>query len=856
MSDFVTLTIDGIEVTVPQDTLVVDAAKRIGKDIPVFCYHPKMDPVGMCRMCLVDVGMPVRDRASGEAVLDEDGNPEIRFAPVLQTGCTVQVAPGMVVQTDTDKVANARGDIIEFLLTSHPLDCPICDKGGECPLQNLTIRHGKDTSRFNFDDKLSGAKNVHLGELIFLDRERCIQCARCTRFQSEIVDEPVIAFHNRGRHLEIVTMSDPGFDSYWSGNTTDICPVGALTTADFRFGARPWEMTPVASICSHCPVGCNITLSTRREAKSMGQKVIKRIMPRQNERVNEIWICDKGRFVHHFADSPERLAKPLVRKNGELVEATWQEALDLVAGRLQLAKGAVGGLASDRLSNEDQYLFQKLFKRGLDSNNIDLANKRVGGSDITAQVGIAKGSNLKELGSGDAILVVASDMHEEAPVWWLRVKQAAERGASLIVLNLRQTRLDKYATLAYHYKHGQALSTVLKLLSASKVEAGTTGDDPVLAAADLLVTADNLVVFYGCEGLDYSETESLASMLANLLFVKQSDDMDGANHTGRVNNGLIAIWPAANTQGAFDMGVRPDFGPGYVTEDSPGMDAEAILSAAMNGDLKTLYLVGADPIGDGFIEGRGSLEFLVVQELFMTKSAEVADVVLPAQSWAEREGTYTSGERRVQRFYPAIQPLGETRPDWQILAQVGERVGLSRPAFAPSLVFKELAGQVPQYSDMDYRTLAWTEEQWPDVGGEDAYYGGNSYANQSGLGQQWPAAAETRDISAIELPDIPEPDLDHLTLVPVVSLYDAGELINKSEVLSSRIAERVVYLHSEDAKALSINDGDEVPFDYYGVITVARVSVSDLSPPRVALLCGHSKLNRPVVAKLIQEKDG
>lgn len=856
MSDFVTLTIDGIEVAVPQGTLVVDAAKRIGKDIPVFCYHPKMDPVGMCRMCLVDVGMPVRDRASGEAVLDKDGNPEIRFAPVLQTGCTVPVAPGMVVQTNSDKVTAARGDIIEFLLTSHPLDCPICDKGGECPLQNLTIRHGKDTSRFNFDDKLSAAKNVPLGELIFLDRERCIQCARCTRFQSEIVDEPVIAFHNRGRHLEIVTMSDPGFDSYWSGNTTDICPVGALTTADFRFGARPWEMTPVASICSHCPVGCNTTLSTRREAKSKGQKVIKRIMPRQNEQVNEIWICDKGRFVHHFADSPERLTKPLVRKNGELVESTWEEALDLVAGRLQLAGDSVGGLTSDRLSNEDQYLFQKLFKHGLDSNNIDLANRRVGGSDIIAQVGIAKGSNLKELGRGDAILVVASDLHEEAPVWWLRVKQAAERGASLIVLNMRQTRLDKYASLTYHYRHGRALSTILKLLSASKVEAGTAVDDPVLAAAELLVAADNLVVFYGCEGLDYSETESLASLLANLLFVRKSNDVDDANHTGRVNNGLIAVWPAANTQGAFDMGVRPDFGPGYTSEELPGMDAEAILTAAMNGDLKALYLVGADPIGDGFTEGRGSLEFLVVQELFMTKSAEVADVVLPAQSWAEREGTYTSGERRVQRFYPAIKPLGETRADWQILAQVGERVGLGRPAFAPSLVFKELAGQIPQYSEMDYRSLAWTEEQWPDVGGEDAYYGGNSYANQSGLGQQWSAAAETEDVSAIELPDIPEPDLDHLTLVPVVSLYDAGELINKSEILSSRIAERVVYLNSEDAKALSINDGDEVPFDYYGVIIDARVSVSDLSPPRVALLSGHSKLNRPVVAKFIQKKDG
>ncbi len=217
----------------------------------------------------------------------------------------------MVVRTQTIPVQDAREDIIEFILTSHPLDCPICDKGGECPLQNLTMAFGKGESRMAFSDKLKLDKHVPLGDLIYLDRERCIQCGRCVRFQDEIVDDPVLEFHNRGRRLEIVTFSDPGFDSYWSGNTTDICPVGALTTADFRFGARPWELTPVASVCTHCPVGCNMTMSTRREAVAGGRNVIKRIMPRQNETVNEIWICDKGRFVHHFADSPERLTHPL-----------------------------------------------------------------------------------------------------------------------------------------------------------------------------------------------------------------------------------------------------------------------------------------------------------------------------------------------------------------------------------------------------------------------------------------------------------------------------------------------------------------------------------------------------------------
>ena len=318
MADLVTLSIDDQEISAPAGTLIVDAAKRTGTDIPVFCHHPKLDPVGMCRMCLVEVGTPMHDRETREPVMDEKGEQKIAWMPVLQTACTVPVSPGMQVRTATQKVTSARRDIIELLLTSHPLDCPICDKGGECPLQNLTMQHGPGVSRFIFDEKKQLDKHVPLGDLIFLDRERCIQCARCTRFQEEIADDPVIGFDKRGRSLQIVTFSDPGFDSYFSGNTTDICPVGALTTADFRFGARPWELEHSASICPHCSVGCNIHINTRRSGTEGGW-VVKRVMPRQNEMVNEIWLCDKGRFGHHFATSPDRLNTPLVRKNGELV---------------------------------------------------------------------------------------------------------------------------------------------------------------------------------------------------------------------------------------------------------------------------------------------------------------------------------------------------------------------------------------------------------------------------------------------------------------------------------------------------------------------------------------------------------
>jgi len=286
MANEVTLTIDGQTVTVPEGTLIVDAAKKIGIDIPVFCYHPKMEPVGMCRVCLVDIGRPVRDRATGELVLEEDGSPKIQFGWKLETACTTPVSEGMEVVGMSEKAKAGRNEIIEFILTSHPLDCPVCDKGGECPLQNLAMAHGPGESRFIYDEKLNLEKNVPLGELVFLDRERCIQCARCIRFQDEIVDDPVLQFYNRGRLTDIITNSEPGFDSYWSGNTTDICPVGALTTADFRFGARPWELKSAASICTHCPVGCNMTYNTRREAKSGGDIVTE--VPLGDRRVRRV----------------------------------------------------------------------------------------------------------------------------------------------------------------------------------------------------------------------------------------------------------------------------------------------------------------------------------------------------------------------------------------------------------------------------------------------------------------------------------------------------------------------------------------------------------------------------------------
>ena len=842
--NLVTISVDGVEVSVPKGTLVVDAAKQIQNNIPVFCYHPKMSPVGMCRMCLVEIGRPVFDRGSGEPVLDEAGSQQINFGGGLQTACTVEVSPGMVVRTTTEVVDDAREDVIEFLLTSHPLDCPICDKGGECPLQNLTMEHGRGETRMDFSTKKKMDKHVPLGDLIWLDRERCIQCARCTRFQDEVVNDPVIHFHNRGRSLEIVTFSDPGFDSYWSGNTTDICPVGALTTSDFRFGARPWEMIPVATLSPHSPAGTNMTFSTRREAKSGGRSVIKRIMPRQNEMVNELWISDRDRFVHQFADSPERLTTPMIRKNGKLVAASWDEAISLVAEKLEKDKTAVAGLSGDRMSNEDLYMFQKLMRKGLGSNHVDLSNRRLAGGDVVANVGIASGSNLKELGAGDAILVVASDLHEEVPIWWLRVKQAAERGASLVVLNLRSTRLDPYAACSIHYQAGEAVSAIQNLVNAAKVKSNKK--EATVEAANMLMDANNLVAFYGAEGLKYDETAALAGLLANLLLIKDGD----ATHAGRLNNGLIPVWPHNNTQGAWDMGVHPSFEPGYKAIDEAGMNAADIYTAVANGNLAALYIMGADPVGDGLMASRDQLDFMVVQELFMTATAEMADVVLPAQSWAEREGTFTSGERRIQRYYQGIQPLGECRADWQILAQVGEKLGMGKAAFAASLLFNEIAKSVPQYKGIDYRSLARVEAQWPDVSRDDMYYGGTSYENRSGLGQQWSAAAESGEVAHYEV-DVEVSAADGLKLVRTAALHTLGSLNKHDAVLAPRLAESVLSLNEADAGEIS--DGDAVSVTVNGRSYDAKAHVNGAAPAGLALLRGVPYLAGTAVVESINK---
>lgn len=641
MTKEVTLTIDGIEVTVPAGTMVVDAAKKAGIDVPIFCYHPKMEPAGMCRQCLVEIGRPAFDRATGEPIM-EDGKPKINWGWKLETSCTNPVSEGMHVKTQSEKAVKGQNDMLEFQLTSHPLDCPVCDKGGECLLQDLTLAHGPGTSRYRFNEKRHAEKHVPLGDMIWLDRERCIACGRCVRFQDELVGEPVLGFDERGARSEIITTSDPGFDSVFSGNTTDICPVGALTTAQFRFGARPWEMEAEASVCAECPVGCNTMLNTRREVKRGGRVVVKRVMPRQNEAVNENWICDKGRFADLDVDN--RLKSP--------VPAEWTDAIGAAAEKLSAAKGDAVYLVDGSLSNEELFNMKAL----ADAMGAKAyCYTEVGGGALTTKYNPFK---KPKAGANDAILVVGSDLYAEAPIFWLRAKQAADRGATLIVACETETRLDAFAT------------TLVRSV-----------DEGLKAAKEAFANAEETVVLYKGD-------DALA------------EACDALNPTT-----LIGVWEEANTQGAWEMGY------------------EAISDlSALSG--KTVYVAGGEALVADAVDAAG---VVIAQTAYETEATGKASVALASRVVAEMDGTFTSAERRAQRFFPAVPAIAEALPGYVITAQVADKLGVTLNINAAD-IFADFSG-------MTYDDLATVNVE------ERLMIAGTCFVNEQGVGATLPAKA-------------------------------------------------------------------------------------------------------------------
>jgi NADH-quinone oxidoreductase subunit G len=577
------LTIDGHKVTVPAGTLIVEAAKTVGIEIPVFCYHHKLDPVGACRLCLVDFSPG---------------------PPRPQTACTTPVAEGMVVRTQSAMAVQARADILEFELVNHPLDCPVCDKGGECPLQDFTFRHGYPTSRID-GPRLHFKKPVPLSENIALDRERCVLCYRCTRYYDEVAWEQELTVGQRGVQSFITSQFDRPLQSNFSGNIIDLCPVGALTSRVWRFESRPWDMTHTESVCSKCAVGCNTTMWQRR-----GQLV--RITSRENDDIDEGWICDRGRFDYTDVNDPSRLRTPTVSGR----KATWAVALAATAEGIKGQGAKLGISLPADLTNEEAFLFRRLLDGPLKGARV----KMHGRTAIPAPAGPTM--KIKEIDDARVIVVVASDIEKDVPIIDLRVKKAvSKRGAKLIVIYPEGVDLDRNPhTVHIRNAKGAAAAEVRKL-----------------ASHELLQNPGGPVAILFGDGHGSEDINDLATACGDLA--------------EKVGGKEMPLYRATNERGALELGVA-----GWDSLDG----VEALLS-------------WGPPPTAGIPT---SVRFLAAWDHLPRAGYEQAAVVLPATTFAERQGSYTNLEGTVQFLRPPVVINPPLKESWEVLCELGATLGL------------------------------------------------------------------------------------------------------------------------------------------------------------------------------------
>jgi len=810
------LTIDGQEVSCPGGATVYEAATGAGIHIPTFCHHEKLVPVGACRMCLV----------------------EIEGARGLQTSCTTPALDGMVVKVHTSPEAvKARKANIEFLLTNHPLDCPVCDKGGECPLQNQALQDGPGKSRY-IEEKRHKHKRHPLGNLIVLDQERCVLCWRCIRFLDEWAGNHELDLYGRGAGTRLDTL--PSLDgqdsrpltSKWQGNTIDICPVGALTSRVFRFEARVWELTNTPTVCPLCSVGCNIFLGVKNNE-------LRRITPRENMSVNDAWICDKGRFAHGYVDHPDRLSTPLIRRGNALQPATWEEALGLIAQRLlevstSHGPDAIAGLASTRVTNESNYLFQRFMRSVVGTNNVDHIDRMPEGATTLA--------SLRELEHKDVILLLGCDPSNEAPLVELWIKKAVLRhGARVLVAHPTQIELGRYGGPWLGYRPGGEVA-LLNGLARAILDVGAEGQAARLtnlgefqswvreytpqqverrvgtpatalqAAARILAGAKRPAILYGQNWVPTPGTaKARIDAMANLALL-----------LGGIEAAFLP--PDNNTVGAMAMGAVPNLYPGgqpfkdnkvrgrlasfWGGKLSPvrGLDFDGMMTAGQSGNLEILWIMGTDPASDCRRAGEalGRIPFLIVQDLFMTDTASMAEVVLPAASFAEIDGSFVNLTGRLQALHSAMRPPGKARPDWWIIAETAKRMVDAKRKRAwdfagPASILDEITKVIPAYRGVDYDTMG-----------------------QAGWQPPVPQVTVRRALAHVEAePDVPSPGYA-LTLFTGRVLYDRGTLLRRSEGIQGLVPGAFVAIHPTDAERFELADGDDVSL----VSEVGRLGLS------------------------------
>ena len=747
-ADLVTLTIDGKEVTVPKGTLIIRAAEQVGVEIPRFCDHPYLAPAGACRQCYV----------------------QIEGQPKLATSCTVTVAPGMVVSTQNTSDAAREAQIanLEFLLLNHPLDCPICDRGGECPLQDQALAFGPGESRF-IEAKRVFPKPVPMSPLIALDRERCVLCARCTRFCDEVSGDRFLEMFARGPGQRVSIAAGEDLQSPFSGNVVQICPVGALTSIPYRFVARPFDLTSADSVCRHCSAGCVVRVDQRR-----GDVV--RVLAREHPEVNDAWICDKGRYAFRHDDLPTRVTTPLVRDRG-LEPASFGEALMQVAGACRQAR--VGVLAGGRLMDEDAYALAKLTRTVLGTNDLD--HRRVPQPvEVDRRAALMatdrdRAITYRDVQSAPVIVVVGLDAEQEIPILHLRLRKAAARGARIVVVHPRETRL-----------YDVAEHVLCRPGDEARLLAG--GADPTLdAALAALRDADGRGIVIAGERPGAAAAAFAAA---------------GANDAR-----FVLATRRAGDRSALAGGVHPALGPGGRRLDDPteraelervwgpvmvtdaGRDSTDILRAAAARELDVLYLVGVDPLRDApdaLLARRAlqNVDTVVVQSLELGNLEPYVTVFLPAASIFERDGHLSDWEGRSQRVHPLRTPAGISRPDWEIFAGLAAAAG----------------------GDLGFDSLDELHEEM-----------GRLLAPRD-------ASEDATDGAAPSAPPTP----DGLTLVTYPLLIDDGRMVQDAPELHAALGEApFAEVHPRDAEAHGLADGLGVRLRTAAGEAVVPVRVTD-----------------------------
>ncbi len=836
-SDTVKVTIDGHVIAVPKGTLVIEAARQAGVMIPHFCYHPKLKSDANCRMCLV----------------------EIEKIPKLQTSCSTPVADGMVVRTATPIVNQAHKSVLEFILANHPLDCPVCDQGGRCDLQDFSHQYTPTTSRFIEIKRVF--QKEYFSPLIEKEMNRCVQCLRCVRYCDEVMDVKALAPVGRGTMTEIKHFGAHELECEFCGGCVQICPVGAITSRLSMYEFRPWMLKRADTICTYCGDGCRITIQTK------GNELIE-VNSSQGAGRNNGDLCPRGFFGYHVSTHPDRLTRPLVRREGRLVEATWEEALEYVADRcmtLKLTHGAqaFAGLIGSRCTNEDLYVFQKFLRLAIGTNKID-SSARYGQINGVQALRRIQGTHrwtvtFEDVLAAEAVLLVGTNLTETNPITGLKVKEAVKkRGATLVtveslvpavgkisnivnlsthhfgvhpdrfpavVLGLLKATIEQGLVDADLHKrapgYAKAVGEAVQALSWEAVESSTgTARDAFTPAARALAQAKRLVILVGQGALRVPGAGGVVANLLDLLLL--------TGQHGRPGCGLGPLAEENNDQGAVEMGAVAEFLPGPVElhdrqarerlaavwkeelPSGPGKTLLEILEEARTGAVKVLFVAGDNPVASlppslGVSEALAQLDLLVCQELFLTETAAKAHVVLPACSYAEKDGTFTNTEGLVQQVRKAIDPVGESRPDWEILSALSVLIGYPLEYGDAREIFKEIRSVIPGYALLGPvptppRPAADSVER----------YLASGYLDDVTERYRLPARPAER----------------RFALLVQQSLFHSGKLSTRAKGLLRVQETGRLSIHPSDAAQLQVGDGDRVRVisDCGEMVTTATLS--------------------------------